>query len=304
MTAKQLRHIAIALVAALFLWGLAEVIGGGGEEIEEWEVLPSLTAAEVDTIEFARTDDTVRLVQSAAGGWTVNGYPASESGVEEFFQATAEPVAAGLVARSASSHERMGVDSAAAARFRVVGSSGVVVNLLAGRQGRQAQSVYVRPEAEEKVYLLRGGLASLFGRTVTDWREKSIARVEPDSIARIEMEHGAVAYALERGDTGWTFADGTMPDPTRVRRLLSALGRVEAQGTAFATPAEADSADFVTPDRRLTVLGVAGDTLAALVFDSTEAGYWVRYAAGGIVYRMYGWGVDDIVPAPSRLQGQ
>jgi hypothetical protein len=49
---------------------------------------------------------------------------------------------------------------------------------------------------------------------------------------------------------------------------------------------------------------VAGDTLAALVFDSTEAGYWVRYAAGGIVYRMYGWGVDDIVPAPSRLQGQ
>jgi hypothetical protein len=304
MTAKQLWHIAIALVVALFLWGLAEILGGGGDEIEEWEVLPALTAADVDTIEVARTDDTVRLARSVEGAWLVNGYPASGGAVEELFQATTEPVAAALVARSASSHQRMGVDSPAAARLRVVQADTDVVHLLVGRQGRHPQSAYVRPIGQEKVYLLRGRLAALANRTVTDWREKVIARVHPDSVARIEVVRGAAGYVLQRGEAGWTFGDGTASDSTRTARLLRDMRQVEAQGAAFATPAQVDSADFVRPDRRLTVLGQTGDTLAALVFDSTEAGYWVRHAAGGIVYRLYGWRVDALLPERSALQEQ
>jgi hypothetical protein len=79
---------------------------------------------------------------------------------------------------------------------------------------------------------------------------------------------------------------------------------VEAQGSAFATPAEADSADFARPDARVTLFGAEGDTLAALVFDSTAAGYWVRHAQGGTVYRMYGWKVDEILPIDTTLRAR
>ncbi len=303
MTAKQLRHIALALVIAVFLWGLSEMIGGRSDEIEELEVLPSLTATDVDTIVFARTDDTVRLAQSPGGGWTVNGHLASASAVEGLFQAMAEPAAAGLVARSASSHERMGVDAASANRLRIVRGDRTEVDLLIGNQGRPFQSVYVRPEGDDRVYLLRGGIGPQLDRSVTDWRDKGIVRLMPAVVARMEVERGGAGYTLARGEAGWTL-DGAAADTAAVEDLLREYRNVEAQGSAFATPAEADSADFARPDARVTLFGAEGDTLAALVFDSTAAGYWVRHAQGGTVYRMYGWRVDDILPTDSTLRAR
>ena len=303
MTAKQLRHIALALVVAVFLWGLSEMIGGRSDEIEEFEVLPSLTATEVDTFVFARTDDTVRLVQSPDGGWTVNGHLASASAVEGLFQAMAESAAAGLVARSASSHARMGVDAAGANRLRIVRGDRTLVDLLIGNQGRPFQSVYVRPEGDDRVYLLQGGIGPQLDRSVTDWRDKGIVRLMPAVVARMEVERGGAGYTLARDEAGWTL-DGAPADTAAVEDLLREYRNVEAQGSAFATPAEADAADFARPDARVTLFGAEGDTLAALVFDSTAAGYWVRHAQGGTVYRMYGWKVDDIVPIDTTLRAR
>jgi hypothetical protein len=303
MTAKQVRRIALALVVAVFLWGLSEMIGGRSDEIEELEVLPSLTAAEVDTFVLARTDDTVRLARSPEGEWTVNGYPASASAVEGLFQAMAEPAGAGLVARSGSSHERMGVDAASAGRLRIVRGDQTDVDLLIGNQGRPFQSVYVRPEGDDRVYLLKGGIALQLDRSVTDWRDKGIVRLMPGDIARVEVERGSASYALARDGEGWTL-DGAAADNAAVEDLLRLYRNVEAQGRAFATPAEADSADFSQPDARLTVLGADGNRLAALVFDSAAAGYWVRHARGGTVYQMYGWKVDEILPIDTTLRAR
>ena len=302
MTVRQLRQIGIALVVAIGLWGLARLLGGGGDEIPQSQVIRAVAALEVDTAEFAGTDDTVRLVQIMPGTWLVNGYAASPDAVSELFAALTEGATGELAARSATSHERMGVDDAGGTRLRFVRGDQTLATVILGRQGRAYRTIYARRAGEDEVYLLEGQLATLANRPVSDWRDKRIVAVAPDSIARVAVSRGRAGYTLVRGDSAWTFSDGAATDSAAVARLLGEFTSLTAQGNAFATPAEADSTDFSQPDRLLTLFTAGGDTLAALVFDSTASTFWVRHLDGETIYRLYQWKVDALTPVDSTLR--
>lgn len=303
MTLKQLLHIAIALAAVVFLWGLVEIIGRRGDVVDERPLLVPVLAEEVDTVEIANPKDTIRLLPQASGGWTVNGYEASATMVSELFDAIRDSTTAELVAQSPSSHERMGVDEATGTRFRVIRGEKDLLHLIAGERGRPFRSRYVRVQGADEVYLLTGPLVPMFDRALDEWREKRIAAVEPSRIARIAVKQGRRGYIVERRDTtSWQFADGTPVDSAAVARLLEGYRSLTAQGSAFATPAQVDSADFTRPDRSVTLIDQGGDTLLGLVFDSTESGFWVRRADGGTVFELFRWKGDEIAPADSVLR--
>ncbi|MDH3456464.1 MAG: DUF4340 domain-containing protein [Gemmatimonadota bacterium] len=303
MTVRQLQRVGIALVLALFLWGLSEILSGGGDVIEEVELIRAISAGEVDSVVFQRAADTVRLARTGAA-WTVNGFATAPDKVAELFGATADAVTGELAAQNPASHERMGVDTATARRLRVLAGSRTVADLLIGRQGRAARTVYARRVGDDNVYLLEGELVLLIDRPVSDWRDKRILSVEPDSIARISIERAGRRYELVRADSAWTFANGTATDSAAMTRLLGELRSLSAQGTGFATPAQADSADFRRPDRRLTLRDAAGRTLGALAFDSTQSQFWVRRDGSETVYQLYRWKVEDVTPADSVMRRQ
>jgi hypothetical protein len=303
MTVRQLQRVGIALVIALFLWGLAEILSGGGDVIEEAELIRAVSAAEVDTVVFQRTADTVRLVRTG-DAWMVNGFTAAPDQVAGLFSAIADAVTGELAAQNPASHGRMGVDTAEAKRLRVQAGSRTVADLLIGRQGRAARTVYARRVGDDNVYLLEGALVPLIDRSVSDWRDKRILVVEPDSIARITVDRAGRRYDLVRADSAWTFADGTPTDSAAVTRLLDEVRSLSAQGTGFATPAQADSADFRRPDRRLTLLDAGGQTVATLAFDSTASQFWVLRDGTETVYQLYRWKVEEVTPADSVLRGR
>lgn len=304
MTPTTLKRIAIALGVVLLLWSVAELLGGRSDRLRDQLPLRAVTPPEADTVELRRADDTLRLVKDSAGVWTVNGYAASADAVRELFASFTDTLRADLAARSPSSHARMGVDSAGGRRLRIVAGDRLLVDLWVGGRGNVWESVFVRPAGDDRVYELRGRLAALADRPRNDWRDKTIVTVVPDSVTRLAVERGRRRYALERADGGWQFADGAAADSAEVARLLDAFRRVTAQGASFATDEEAAQADFGRPDRRVTLLGDTGDMLAVLAFDSTDAGFWVRRGAGGPVFQLYRWRVDELTPEDSVLRGR
>ena len=76
--------------------------------------------------------------------------------------------------------------------------------------------------------------------------------------------------------------------------------RIDAAG--FASAAQADSARFDRPERRVTLLRADGAPLLRLAFDSTAEGFWVRADSGKTIYRMDAWAVDRLAPADSTLR--
>lgn len=300
MTGRQLTRIAVALVVAVFLWGLVEIVSRDGDVVEAGELLPTLQMVEVDAVTFVQDGDSIRIARSAGDEWVVNGYPASPQEIGALGAALAEGITGDLVARNPESHERMEVDAAGARRLIVGRGDQVLGELLVGAAGRAYRSAYARRPGADDVYLIESELVPMLDRSVNDWRDKRVVVLSADSIGEIEIRRGGTRHRLVRGDGEWT-VDGRATDSTRVRRLVDALASWEVPVTAFTTPAQADSADFRRSERALRILSVGGDELAAIAFDSTDGAFWARRDGDDTVYRVYSWKVSDLTPADTSL---
>jgi hypothetical protein len=299
MTPRQLKRIAIALGAALVLWGLSEVLSGSGDKLGGDFSLPALNQEDVDTVAIYRTSDTIVLAKRSATEWTVNGRPAALDAVESLFKALSESTVAELAATSRASHSRMGIDSASGKRVRFVKGSRVVAELVVGNRGPGYQGAYVRNAGADEVYLIRGDLPNVVERWVDEWREKRIAEVEPDSVQEIRVERGGRRYSLRRSGTGWEFQGGVAADTGEVRRMLDEYRSLRAGG--FPTAAQEDSVDFSRPDRKVVLIGRSG-TLLELLFDSLGYNWWAKRSDGEIVYRIDSWRINQLAPADSILR--
>jgi hypothetical protein len=299
MTPRNLRLLAVALGVLLLLWGAVAVASRGGRNEEQRLRLPRMTPADVDSVTIAGARDTVVLAR-AGTAWRVNGYSTDPQAIEELVAALGDTAAAGdLVAESASSYARLGMDSASARHVRIVAHGKTVLDIVTGKPGVVYGTGYLRPVASPAVYLVQSSLPRIAERGVDGWRDKRIAAVPGDSVAKIEIQRGGRRYTLSRKGAGWALAPGGATDSMEVANFLRALADVRAAG--FATPGQADSVKFSPPTRRLRVLGRDRAPRVSLVFDSTAAGIWARADSGGTVWRMESWGVDQLTPADSTL---
>ena len=299
MTPRNLRLLAVALGVLLLLWGAVAVASRNGRDTEQRLRLPGIATADVDTVTITGARDTVVLAR-AGTGWRVNGHPTDPQAVGELVTSLGDSTAAGdLVAENASSYAQLGMDSASARRVRVEAHGKTVLNLVTGKPGVVYGTGYLRRATDPAVYLVRSSLPRIAERRADGWRDKRIALIPADSVSKIEVQRGARRYALLREGARWTLAPGGAADSMAVANFLRALADIRAAG--FASPGQADSLRFSPPSRRLRVLGRNGAPRLSLVFDSTAAGLWARPDTGGTVWRLEGWGVDQLTPADSTL---
>jgi len=293
MSPKMLQRIALALGVLLIAWGaLALLRRHGGDDPGRLPV-PEGAAVAVDRISFRHGRDSVVLVRQGER-WSVNGFPASSGAVESFLGTLGDSsFRSELIARSPASHQRLGVDSAAK-RLTIMSGEQVSLDLRVGNRGPDFEGFYVRPEGSEAAYLLRGQFAELIARGIADWRDKQVAAVAADSVAKVEVVRGRSRWSMTRDGAAWRLARGRA-DSTRVARFLSHFDDLRASG--FPEAQELDSIRFDPPDRAVTLLDPEGRPLLALVFDSTHGGaFWVRAASGGPVYRLDGRNAEAATP--------
>jgi len=300
MSAKQLRAIAIGVVVLLILWGASERWSRRPDRTATNLRLPALTASEVDSVAIIQEADTVRLVKQPSGAWTVNRHPASQSGVNDLFQALRDSTRSDVVAESPSSFARMGVDSGSSRWVRLSGGGKPLAQLFVGEAGPGGDAYYVRLAGDARVYLLPGRLPTLLRRSADDWRDRQIGAVAPESIAVVEIQRGTKRSTLRKQGAAWVLSSGARADSAAVARFLDHFRNVTAAG--FATDRQADSLTFARPERRVWVRGATAHTLLALAFDSTDGGFWARSPEGGTVYRLDFWQVDQFTPLEDALK--
>ncbi len=300
MSPKVLQRIALVLVFALGLWLALNFFGAGKRDDAGRLTLPALTAGAVERISLAETSDSLTLVKQG-DGWQVNGAPASSKAVQEFLDASGDTTAESeLTAQSTASHARLGVDSVAGRRLTIVGGGKPLVDLVVGNRGPDLNGFYVRRAGAPDVYLLRGRFAEMLSRGEGEWRERQLADVKPDSIAKVEVRRGKTHWTMTRTGASWSLGSHSA-DSTKVARFLSVFGDLRAAG--FPDRTERDSISFAAPERTVTLSGPNGQPILALVFDSTPSGaFWVRPATGGPIYRLDGKTTSLVTPDESSLQ--
>jgi hypothetical protein len=305
VSAKQLLRLTVLLAGLLLIWGAAalarrrEGVAAPSDALR----LPRVTRNGTDTVLLARPADTVVLARKDTSRWTVNGHAAGSDAIGDLFAALADTAAGSeLVAQRRSSHAALGVDSATGTRVRIRGSGRTLADLVVGHRSPDLAAGYVRRADEEPTYLVHGRLAEILSRPSDEWRDHRIAAVPAESVAAIEVSRGARRYRLARAGSGWALTPGGPADSARAADLLAAYRAVDASG--FASPAQADSAHFGSPDRRARLLRKGGTPLLTLVFDSTAGGFWVRADTGKSVYRIESFTADRLAPPDSALRAR
>ena len=303
MSAKQLLRLALVFLALLVLWGAAALgrrhgtSNAGGESLR----LPAVARAAVDTVVLTKGHDSVVLARKDSTAWTANGFPASMPVVSDLLGALPDSSTGGeLVAERKSSQADLGVDSVHGTWVRVKSKGKSLLELVAGNRSPDFSGGYARLPDQERTYLIHGRLVEAATRPADDWRDHRIAAVAADSIGAIEVGRGARRYELRRAGPTWSLSTGGPVDSSRVAMLLGTYRTIEAGG--FATAAQADSARFNPPDRRLRLVRKDGSPMLTLLFDSTAAGMRVKSDTGKMVYTMDAYTADQLAPADSSLR--
>ena len=304
MSETAIKRLGLALLLALALWGLLALISRAREDRVSRIHLARVDTAAVDTVTLGRKADSLVLARGAAGAWSVNGHAADTARVHEFLRALDDSAVWGEVAaESRASHGRLGVDADSGRQVRVRGHGRALLDLTVGKRTSDWAGVYMRRGAEDAVYALHSAaLADAFTRGIDDWRDKRITHVVADSVAVAEVHRGGAAITLKRDGAKWSLGSGAAADSGAVARLLDAYTDLNASG--FATTAQLDSAHFSSPRGRVKFLSKTGAVLAALAFDSTANGIWVRADTGGTVFRVDPWQLGRLAPPESTFKAK
>ncbi len=305
MSKNVLHRLVIALAGLLVLYGVIRLAGGRSPDLSPGAVELAAELAGIDerTLESATFSGADREIEVArvAGEWTANGYEADSAAVARMFTALAEVEVGALAAANPDNHERLGVTGRDAwmLEFRLLGGESRIVAL--GRVGSAFQTAYARLPGSDEVYTVRGDLRGSFTRTLTDWRDKLIARVDVDEIEAMEVEREGEVIVVERGEAGWTVREsGAVPDSASVANMLDEVDELRAIGFV-----EEEDPEFPTEDvRRFVALSESGDTLLALQMAPVDAEYRVRAAGNETLYRLAAFRATRIVPEPDRLLGR
>ncbi len=292
--------LAVAWAAARFTSGR-----GGGADTEGFALALS-DDAEIDSVVIVTPDETLRLV--AGGGWTVNGYEAIADAGESLKRALEEVQVGQLVSRNPENHGRLGVAEGEGRRLTVYAGGGAVLSIIIGDRARGYRESYARqPEADE-VYTIQGGLISLAGRSVSDWREKAILSFTRGDITGLEYAYGDTLLSLARDSVGsWHVgSEGPVIEESTIGGMLSQLAGLRAIG--FAEQAVADTLNWEATSR-VRVIGPGGAVLGDLTFlgRAEEVGYYVRRGDSPVVYTLSKYTGDqilkreaDLVPEPEE----
>jgi hypothetical protein len=300
MNALTLKRLAAALLILVVLWLGLSFIRHARRDTEGRFAITRFDPKAADHAFLIHGADTIRLVRQETG-WTVGGFPANQSFVEELLGSLSDTSAtAELVAESATSLSRLGLDTTQAHRFVVQAGAKTLSDLLVGSQGGVYGTSYVRKPGDDRSWQLKGPLSEIANRPFDDWRDKTIVRVDPDSVGTIEEQRGRRSVTVTRADKGAWKIGATDADSAAVAGLLNQLRVLQA--SSFAGAAQADSAHFERPDRLVRLTSRAGAPLAVLRMDSTAGGFWVRKDGDSTVYRLDAWLANQVVPMDSTLR--
>jgi hypothetical protein len=304
MSASFLKRAGLVLLALLILWGILALLRRGTSEDIPGFVLPTFDPAALNQITITTETDTIHLVRVQGNTWEANGLPAASPPVNELYNAVFDSTTARrseLAARSAASHPRMGVEGMGRVHMFFMAGSDTLADLRVGNPTETGRGAFVRLGDAAEVYRVPTDLARLGSQGVDYWRDKQIVAVTPEQIGSVTVSWPGRRYALTRSDHGWA-VDGAPTDSTAVATMIQGYANLEATG--FPTADELDTISFSSPDGRIVLQGMSGDTLAALEFDSTAAGIWTRRASGGPVFKLAAWYGARLAPDKRVLAGR
>lgn len=292
MSEKTLRLALYSLAAVTVLYVAVTLLRGGGNGTQATDSALAEAFAEMAGESHTRFDiagprDTLRL-EREVDGWTVNGFAADSGAVSRFLRAVEDVAIASVAATNPANHGRLGVTADSA--WSLGAGDGPVV--LLGKTGNRFRTAYVRLPDEDRVSLIEGDLRSAAARSLVDWRDKMILRLDTALVAGISVTRDGETAMYARQDSSWTSRGGEA-DATTVRNILQELANMRASGFAPQDVAMPDE-----PERMVVASDADGNELASLTLAEGDGNFHVSSADSPYIFEVPTFRANRVAPEP------
>jgi len=307
MNSRQLKMIFAVLAVLVLAYGAVRLLSGDGRRPGGDDIV----AAVRDGFSLVRAlgpgaEDSVRL-EEVDGRWSVNGYPADTSLIRQLTAGLDTAHVGRLVARSATTHARLGIADDVAWRIEIGPAGDPDITFLLGGGGTDGR--YARFPPSDEVFAVPIASVYLLGRPVEEWRSRIVASVDTSVVNRIAIrrndEPAPVLLSRGIGDSAarWSVAGATV-DTATMEALLRETATLTATG--FPSDSVAFAVDFDSPGARLEMFDSdepgAVPALSLLLLTAPDArDFLVRRADDPLAYRISASQAETLVPTREML---
>jgi hypothetical protein len=228
-------------------------------------------------------------------------YPARQLLVGDLLALLSRRAAYPVQARSASSHQRLGLEEGIS-RITVRGGAGLpLLELLVGKGGNTNREVYLRKANSNEVRSGEDVFTAYTGRALASWYDLRLfpEGTEPGELQRLtvyppsgEGEERPGPYAFTRSGQGWSLTGLDVPQPDNSRIESYLRGVLAAEGEDF-IPAQAPPS---FPEEGRLVLEMGNGAVLTLSVGPREAETKrpAKVSGSPYVYALAGWMVDRL----------
>ena len=295
MSEKTLKTLVGALVVIAGLWAVAALFssqgdGGRGASGDIATFFDDVSEVSVNAVRMGGPDYNSEL-SGGIDNWMANGYRADSAAVFRFWTAILTFEVGDLAASNPNNHDRMGLaaDAGWSIEFDVDDET---KTMLVGDTGPRSSTTYVKLPDEDEVYILEGDLRTHVRRLPNEWRSKRVVGIDTAAVTRVEIQRDTDEYALVRGDSLWTFDDGSEASSSAVNGVMSELASLLAVGFLE----EGDSLEVMDQGGVTTAYDQSGNVLALVTIGTGDSDRWARSSGDEVIYRIGSYRVDRIAP--------
>lgn len=269
----------IWILAAIALALIVLYIGARAINRNETFVAPAefrlnqLNAEQINHIRLAFAGGKEIDLRQQDGAWTVNGFPADETRVEQVLKYVDAAEITSRVSTNPANHGNFEVTADKALTVTLLNGDEQLQEMLLGKTAG-GETVYVRLPDQDEVYVLSGVSRYYFNEDISVWRDRTIADFDAANVRQIEYTENQVYWKLQNTTNGWYLSNKWIApmsvDTGKVESFLNTVTNLAAAD--FATEESVQEAR----DRKATFATVAIELGTPETFERRQT--WSVYA--------------------------
>jgi hypothetical protein len=148
---------------------------------------------------------------------------------------------------------------------------------------------------EDEVVVVSGGFRTTATMPLTDWRDRSVVRVDTADVARLVFETDEGTLTAERSETTWS-VDGARSNSTTIQVVLEELANLRASGFGE------EGAAFEENPKRVIAFGAGGNTLADITLTGESGVRHAQVRGSEVVFELPSFRADRVAPDLANLR--
>lgn len=192
-----------------------------------------LDSLKIDRMELKTSENTNLVLVKDAGNWFIAEpirYLANRPIIDDMLSKIATFTIENIISQQSETHLNFGLDSLAGFEVKIFQNGKVAGEMIVGKVDNDWSHTYVKEKGQKEVYLLNGNIGYVFRRSLRDWRDKTILKLDQEQIKQITIiQQNKPELVMTKSDSLWSVQSASAKagaKATIMAQILSNLGNL------------------------------------------------------------------------------